>query len=222
VSSFGFRVQGVPRLKTMQTPHQRAPSSKGRVLEFPSRQFPGLQGYLAYKKRQPHKDNTVGIYLESKDARFLMGEVHLLDSQYLGLRALGGAFGVQGSGLRVKGTWIRVYGVGGGAGVWYMMARVKGLGCMVAGVQGAGCRVARVQGSGCRVYHKAVLIGGEPAWCATRNLKHVNVSVSHERWSSNPSGKCSYERPTRSTVCGTMRGMCGAGAACLAMNYQSL
>ena len=42
------------------------------------------------------------------------------------------------------------------------------------------------------------------------------------RWSSNPSGKCSYERPTRGTVCGTMRSMCGAGAGCLAINYQSL
>ena len=36
-----------------------------------------------------------------------------------------------------------------------------------------------------------------------------------------PSGKCSYERPTRGTVCGTMRSMCGADAGCLAINYQS-
>jgi len=35
-------------------------------------------------------------------------------------------------------------------------------------------------------------------------------------------GKCSYERPTRGTVCGTMRSMCGADAGCLAINYQSL
>ena len=42
------------------------------------------------------------------------------------------------------------------------------------------------------------------------------------RWSSNPSGKCSCERPTRGTVCGTMRSMCGADASCLAINYQSL
>ena len=42
------------------------------------------------------------------------------------------------------------------------------------------------------------------------------------RWSSNPSGKCSYERPTRGTVCGTMRSMCGADTGCLAINYQSL
>ena len=38
----------------------------------------------------------------------------------------------------------------------------------------------------------------------------------------NPSGKCSYERPTRDTVCGTIRSMCGADAGCLAINYQSL
>jgi hypothetical protein len=37
---------------------------------------------------------------------------------------------------------------------------------------------------------------------------------------SNPSGKCSYERPTRGTVCGTMRSMCSADAGCLAINYQ--
>jgi len=42
------------------------------------------------------------------------------------------------------------------------------------------------------------------------------------RWSSSPSGKCSYERPTRGTVCGTMRSMCGADASCLAINYQYL
>ena len=42
------------------------------------------------------------------------------------------------------------------------------------------------------------------------------------RWNSDPSGKCSYERPTRGTVCGTMRSMCSAAAGCLAINYQSL
>ena len=42
------------------------------------------------------------------------------------------------------------------------------------------------------------------------------------RWSSNPSGKCSYERPTRATVCGTMRSVCGADAGCSAMDHQSL
>ena len=46
--------------------------------------------------------------------------------------------------------------------------------------------------------------------------------VRSRRWSSNPSGKCSSERPTRGTVCGTMRSMCGADAGCLAINYQSL
>ena len=30
------------------------------------------------------------------------------------------------------------------------------------------------------------------------------------------------ERPTRGTVCGTMRSMCSADAECLAINYQSL
>ena len=48
------------------------------------------------------------------------------------------------------------------------------------------------------------------------------VSYECRRWSLNPSGKCSYERPTRGTVCGTVRSMCGADAGCLAMNYQSL
>ena len=38
----------------------------------------------------------------------------------------------------------------------------------------------------------------------------------------DPSGKCSSERPTRGTVCGTMRSMCGADAVRLAINYQSL
>ena len=48
------------------------------------------------------------------------------------------------------------------------------------------------------------------------------VILDSRRWSSNPSGKCSYERPTLGTVCGTMRSMCGADAGCLAINYQSL
>ena len=42
------------------------------------------------------------------------------------------------------------------------------------------------------------------------------------RWRSNPSGKSSQERLTRGTECGTMRSMCGAGAGCSAINYQSL
>ena len=45
---------------------------------------------------------------------------------------------------------------------------------------------------------------------------------SSRRWSSNPSEKCSYERPTWGTVCGTMRSMCGADAGYLAVNYHSL
>jgi len=32
---------------------------------------------------------------------------------------------------------------------------------------------------------------------------------------------CSYQRPTRGTVCGTMRSMCGTDAGCSAINYQS-
>ena len=48
------------------------------------------------------------------------------------------------------------------------------------------------------------------------------LSIYCRRWSSNPSGKCSYERLTRGTVCGTMRFMCGADAGWLAINYQSL
>ena len=52
---------------------------------------------------------------------------------------------------------------------------------------------------------------------------HATVALRfRRRWGSNPSGKCSHERPTRGTVCGTMRGMCGADAGCLAINYQSL
>ena len=52
---------------------------------------------------------------------------------------------------------------------------------------------------------------------------HARVLLSPAwRWSSNPSGKCSYERPTRGTVCGTLRSMCGSDAGCLAMNYRSL
>ena len=54
------------------------------------------------------------------------------------------------------------------------------------------------------------------------DLHTLLVSATGRRWSSNLSGKCSYERPTRGTVCGTMRSMCGADAGCLAINYQSL
>ena len=50
----------------------------------------------------------------------------------------------------------------------------------------------------------------------------MSRQVLGRRWSSNPFGKCSYERPTQGTVCGTMHSMCGTDAGCLAMNYQSL
>ena len=49
-----------------------------------------------------------------------------------------------------------------------------------------------------------------------------SFKVMRRRWSSNSSGKCTYERPTRCTVCGTMRSMCGADAGRLAINYHSL
>ena len=50
----------------------------------------------------------------------------------------------------------------------------------------------------------------------------LSLSQVVKRWSSNPSGKCSYARPTRGTVCGTMRSMYGADAGCLAVNHRSL
>ena len=52
----------------------------------------------------------------------------------------------------------------------------------------------------------------------SRSLDVGGCTVTGRRWSLNPSGKCSYERPTRGTVRGTMRSICG----CLAINYQSL
>jgi hypothetical protein len=51
---------------------------------------------------------------------------------------------------------------------------------------------------------------------------HVGFITCRRRWSSNPSGKYSYERPTRGTVYGTMRSMCGADAGGSATNHQSL
>ena len=56
------------------------------------------------------------------------------------------------------------------------------------------------------------------ASCASRG----QGSHTGRRWSLNPSGKCLYERPTRGTVCGTMRSMFGVDAGCLAIHYQSL
>ena len=38
----------------------------------------------------------------------------------------------------------------------------------------------------------------------------------------DPSGRCSYERPLRGTVTGTMRSMCRADAGCLVIDYRSL
>ena len=60
-------------------------------------------------------------------------------------------------------------------------------------------------------------------WVIERDTgSDVLVEQGSRMWSSNPSGKCSYERPTRDTVCGTMRSMCGADAGCLAISFQSL
>ena len=100
--------------------------------------------------------------------------------------------------------------------------------------------------------HGTEAAGPRPGRCSTRNCTsnriqhqiltsyHYKHSAAHwtlntldstlipslisnrRRWSSNPSGKCSSERPTRGTVGGTMRSMCGADAGCLAINYQSL
>jgi len=54
--------------------------------------------------------------------------------------------------------------------------------------------------------------------------------LSHRRWRSNPSGKCSQERLTRGTITSTMHraahlsgcARCGAGAGCSAIKYQFL
>ena len=74
--------------------------------------------------------------------------------------------------------------------------------------------------SGLRVIH-SVRSTESTAPASTACTPSLSV-LDCRRWSSNPYGKCSYERPTRGTVCGTMRSMCGADAGCLAINYQSL
>ena len=56
-------------------------------------------------------------------------------------------------------------------------------------------------------------------WVGARALA---TRHTRRRWSSNAFGKCSYEQPTRGTVCGKMRSMCGPDAACFAIHYQSL
>jgi len=63
--------------------------------------------------------------------------------------------------------------------------------------------------------------GVQEAGCKALNARCSTVD-DLVQVGSNPSGKCSYERPTRGTVCGTMRSMCSADAGCLAINYQSL
>ena len=73
-----------------------------------------------------------------------------------------------------------------------------------------------------RHYSKGLVGKGEWFQECFGSLTSQNVCRIGRRWSSNPSGKCSYERPTRGKVCGTMRSMCGADAGCLAINYQPL
>ena len=53
-------------------------------------------------------------------------------------------------------------------------------------------------------------------------LVPVQVHPTRRRWSSNLSGKCSYEQASRVTVCGTMRIVCGTHAGCLAIDCHSL
>ena len=50
---------------------------------------------------------------------------------------------------------------------------------------------------------------------------HPKAATWRRRWRSNPSGKCSHERPTRGTGRGTIHSKFGADAGCLAINYRS-
>ena len=113
-------------------------------------------------------------------------------------------------------------------------------------VQGSGSRIwgfaIRVEGllfSGLRRFHWGRIPGGNVTELVLHTpqsklrpgkltfLKKVRSPLREEarahgrRWTSNPSGKCSYERPTRDAVCGTMRSMCSADAGRLALDYQS-
>jgi hypothetical protein len=120
---------------------------------------------------------------------------------------------VHGSGFRVQDARYRVQGSG---------FRVQSSGCMV---QGSGFRVQgtgyRVQGAGCRVHRASPRIRPR-ADVPNSGKPGVAKRLLRTRWSSNPSRKCPYERPTWGTVFGTMRSMRGAGAGYLAMNHQSL
>ena len=74
-----------------------------------------------------------------------------------------------------------------------------------------------------RVLHRVEKLGGRAFLrILSSEGRAVRLCSTRRRWSSNPSGKCSSERPTRGTVGGTMRSMCGADAGCLAINYHSL
>ena len=77
---------------------------------------------------------------------------------------------------------------------------------------------------GTSLIRKRLLLGYQMTLCHKAATRPVSAAscTSCRRWSSNPSGKCSSTRPTRGTVCGTLRSMCGADAGCLAIDYQSL
>ena len=108
-----------------------------------------------------------------------------------------------------------------------MWARPLSLSLALSLVNRCGSLLSRIQGfhldPPSRPPHLPPLPGGVDGGVRGR-VRHatLHLSAAGRRWSSNPSGKCSYERPTRGTVCGTMRSMCGADAGCLAIIYQSL
>ena len=54
--------------------------------------------------------------------------------------------------------------------------------------------------------------------CGIRRPPHLLILAHLRRWGSTPSGKCSYEWPTRGKVCGTMRSMCSADAGWSTIN----
>ena len=127
-------------------------------------------------------------------------------------------FSVQGSGFRIQGSGFEVQGSGSRAEeerVSCARAREKEKGLRV---EGGGWRAeedqSSVQPSACFSLMRSRIQGAvrsSPSWCG------VYVCEDRRRWSPNPSGKYSYERPRRVTVCGTMRSMCGIDAGCLVL-----
>ena len=104
--------------------------------------------------------------------------------------------------------------------------RVEGSGFRVEGLEGRRLRLQGLDGPACKRK-------GPHSIQVHLKKKRAHLGIGQARlgmvfwgtlksWSSNSSGKCSYERPTRGTVCGTMRSMCGADAGCSAINYLSL